>query len=117
MRKKKENNLDFFGKINLEDFLLCTPYEKREGRDLQNALPEFLTEKLFNEKLYSFPIVNKKDIFIDENELQDDTDYPIISTSANPISIEHFESRLKTDNSIAQPLFVRGYSGTGKTTF
>jgi hypothetical protein len=109
--------MNFKDKIRLEDFLLCTPYEKRGNRDLKIIDHEFLTEELFYHKLYSPPKSNNvaddewrqglSDLGFDEEEIK--------TLSQNIDSIKNFESALESDNT--DPIFVRGYSGTGKTTF
>jgi len=38
----KTKTIELNGKIPLKDFLLCTPYESRNNRDLKNIDPYFL---------------------------------------------------------------------------
>jgi len=112
-------DLHFLDKITLENFLLCTPYEKRENRDLKTIDPNYLTEERFYNNLYTQPQTNETKINIDNirRELSEmDFDEVEINTILrNRDSIESFKTSLESDN--AEPLFVRGYSGTGKTTF
>ncbi|MCL2843840.1 MAG: hypothetical protein FWE23_00060 [Chitinivibrionia bacterium] len=106
-------------KITLEDLLLCTPYEKRFGRDMKNIDHGIfdLTEEIFSDHLLAKPHNN---IAIDDDtkkELLKEhfTDKQIECFEKETSDIELFKSKLKSNNST--PLFIRGYSGSGKTTF
>lgn len=109
--------MDLVGSVNLDDFLLCTPYEKRNDRDFSVIAPGRLTEKFFFEKLYSPPSRSATDT-ISGDELRElgFVDEEINTTILHNIdSIEQFRFSLSSKDTA--PLFVRGYSGTGKTTF
>ena len=114
MKRNEKGTEENFRKLRLEDFLLCTPYEKRNNRDLENIYPGFLTEELFYNKLY-LPPVEKHGR--SQNIKPNDSIYriPISITPDDNSSVSQVEASLKADT--PESIFISGYSGTGKTTF
>jgi len=115
MEKINEREFIMSSKITLEDLILCTPFDTDERRNFKNIYPGFLTEELFINEFYVEPSINTDNI-ADEDDSQDDINFKMeLSTLSNPVTINEFETSLMTES--IDPLFIRGYSGTGKTTF
>ena len=75
---------------------------------------------MFIEELYVHPNEKDKNVTQEKNtqeEAEDDVDINLeFSSYSTPITIDDFYNDLRDNNSI-EPLFIRGNSGTGKTTF
>jgi hypothetical protein len=106
------------GSMKPEDFLLASPYEDRNGRNLINAKSNFkLTEKIFHDHLYASPI--QHDNYLKEDELRElgfnENEIKTIRIISNPLNT--FEISLFGTNVNSELVFIRGYSGCGKTTY
>jgi hypothetical protein len=98
--------------ISLDDIFLCNPYDTRDSRNLKNSYPGFLTEELFIENFYTPP----REQDDDENNQEDETYYRI-ENGSSAITQEKNTLEEYLFNEDTEPMFVRGYSGSGKTTF